>query len=90
MTPLSLLLLALMLVIGGVLLLRFPPFVVLIAAAFIVATLTPPVTVARQKDRTANGTFASISPVTNSRTVGFGYPFTPSPGLSRPVNVRKG
>jgi H+/gluconate symporter-like permease len=90
MTPLSLLLLALMLVIGGVLLLRFPPFVVLIAAAFIVATLTPPVTVARQKDRTANGTFANILPVPNSRAFGLCSLLRASPGLSRPVNVRKG
>jgi hypothetical protein len=42
------------------------------------------------KDRTANGTFASISPVANSRTVGFGYPFTPSHGLTRPVTSEKG
>jgi len=41
------------------------------------------------KDRTANGTFASISPVANSRTVGFGYLFTPSHGLTRLVNGRK-
>jgi len=41
------------------------------------------------KDRTANGTFASISPVANRVTVGFGYPFTPSPGLTHLVNGRK-
>ena len=41
------------------------------------------------KDRTVNGTFASISPVGNSRAVGFGYVFTPSRVLTRLVNGRK-
>jgi len=46
------------------------------------------------KDRTANGAFASISPVANSRTVGFGYLFAPNRGFTPPrkrqKNVRNG
>ena len=42
------------------------------------------------EDRTANGTFASSSPVANRLTVGLGPLFTPSPGLTHLVNGRKG
>ena len=41
------------------------------------------------KDRTANGTFASLAPARNSTTVGFGFLFTLWHGLTRRVNGRK-
>ena len=42
------------------------------------------------KDRTANGTFTNILPVPNSRAFGLCSLLRASPGVSRPVNVRKG
>ena len=41
------------------------------------------------KDRTVNGTFARVASARNSRTVAFGYVFTPSRGLTRRVHGRK-
>ena len=73
MTPLLLLLLALGLVIAGVLVLRFPPFVVLITAALVVATLTPPATVARQLAGAGDVADASAVPSASQRVAtGFG------------------
>ena len=41
------------------------------------------------KDRTVNGTFARVASARNSRTVAFGYVFTPSRGLTRLVHGRR-
>jgi hypothetical protein len=42
-----------------------------------------------RKDRTVNGTFARVASARNSRTVAFGYVFTPSRGLTRLVHGRR-
>ena len=42
-----------------------------------------------RKNRTVNGTFASLAPARNSPTVGFGFLFTLWHGLTRRVNGRK-